>query len=243
MFRVKLKAACLHGLLTLVIAIFTASIVFGIWYPREMAGMLGGTNLFLLVLGVELAMGPLISLVIYNPLKLRSELVRDYAIVGVIQLAALLYGLSVVAASRPVYLVFVKDRIEIVAATELAFDDIIAGPDSYQSLSFIGPKLLCTESPQDPIEKSDLLMSALAGKDIQLMPKYYRDCEDGEISGKAYPKKKLQELSTMRSLRLPENLQDKNFSWLPAVTRFGTWVVIFQNGDINKRSYIDFDPF
>ena len=50
--------------------------------------MIGGTELFLLVVGCDLALGPLISLVIYNSRKSRRKLVIDYTIVGVVQLAA-----------------------------------------------------------------------------------------------------------------------------------------------------------
>ena len=60
----------------------------------------------------DLALGPLISLVIYNSRKARRKLIIDYTIVGVVQLAALVYGVYIVAGTRPVYVAFSTDRIE-----------------------------------------------------------------------------------------------------------------------------------
>ena len=108
----KFKAAGVHLLVSTVIVGLAALLVFYVWYPGELSTMLGGLELFFFVVICELALGPLVSLVIFNPAKPRRELVRDYALVVVVQLAALSYGLYAVALSRPVFLVFVKDRVE-----------------------------------------------------------------------------------------------------------------------------------
>ncbi|SDZ92393.1 hypothetical protein [Microbulbifer marinus] len=243
MFSAKLKATGIHALVTLVVAIFTAFMVFGIWYPREFAAMLDGTDLFLMVVGVELAMGPLMSLVIFNPRKPRGELIRDYVLVGVVQLSALLYGLHVVALSRPVYLVFVKDRIEVVVATELADQDLREGAEGFRRLPWLGPQLICTESPTDAQEKSDLLFSALSGRDIQLLPKYYRECNRDEIFSKAFPSDLHKGLTAVDASALPASVKGGAVTWLPVVTRFGAWTVVFPSPDLSKASYLDLDPF
>lgn len=244
MFKAKLKAAGIHGLVTLVVAVLTACLVYFIWYPGALAQMLSGTDLYLIVLGVELCLGPLMSLVIYNPKKPRSELVRDYSIIAVVQLSALIYGLYSVALSRPVYLVFVKDRIEVVAATELKAGDLALAKDSsFKFLPWLGPKSICTESPTDSKEKSDLLLSGIAGKDIQLMPKYYRHCHENEVIKKSKPKDQLFSLTKIKVAELPANLQASEFTWLPVVTRFNAWIVVYVDGDINKPTYLNLNPF
>ena len=111
--RPKLKAFTTHLLLTVVVAILGALVVFFIWYPKSLSLMLGAVGIYKLIVGVELVLGPIMSLVIYSPNKSRYKLTRDYALVGCVQVAALLYGLGVMAQARPVYLIFVKDRIEI----------------------------------------------------------------------------------------------------------------------------------
>lgn len=244
MIKAKLKAAVIHGLVTLFIAIITATLVYGVWYPGVFAEMLSGTNLYLLVLIVELCLGPLMSLVIYNPNKARAELIRDYSVVGLVQLAALIYGLHSVALSRPVYLVFVKDRIEIIAATELKTDDLaLVNNELFKSLPWFGPRSICTESPTDPKEKSDLLFSGLAGKDIQLMPKYYRECHDKEIINRSIAKYVLFSSGAIKIHDIPFKLQGANFTWLPVMTRFGNGIVVYENNSVDSPIYLNLDPY
>ena len=244
MIKAKLKAALIHALITLFVAVITAVLVYGVWYPGEFAQMLSGTDLYLLVLMVELCLGPLISLVIYNPNKPRAELIRDYSIVGVVQLAALAYGLYAVALSRPVYLVFVKDRIEVIAATELKTGDLnLVKDESFKSLSWFGPRSICTESPTDPEEKSDLLFSALAGKDIQLMPKYYRECHSQEVINKSIAKYVLFASGAIKTTDLPPKFQAIDFKWLPVMTRFGNGIVVYENNSVESPTYINVDPY
>ncbi|MEZ5510678.1 MAG: hypothetical protein R3F47_12400 [Gammaproteobacteria bacterium] len=69
MLKSKLKAAGLHALITLLVGMTTAVLVFVLWYPASFAEMTGGLALFKLLLVVELILGPLMSLVIFNPQK------------------------------------------------------------------------------------------------------------------------------------------------------------------------------
>lgn len=91
--------------------------------------MVGEAKLFLKVVCSDLALGPSISLVIFNTKKSRKELIIDYLIVSAIQLAALIYRVSVVAVSRPVFVIFMVDRFEVVTAVELDGADLKAAVD------------------------------------------------------------------------------------------------------------------
>lgn len=243
MIRVKVKAALIHAIITLVVALLGAVLVYQVWYPNELALMVGGDELYWMIIAVEVFLGPAMSLVIFNPTKLRREIVLDYSIVGAAQCMALLYGLYIVSVSRPVYLVFVKDRIEVVSAVELRQADMDESSGRFATLGWFGPDLICVQSPSDPVEKSDLLQSALEGKDIQLLPKYYRECKDGEIIRKAYDKDQLQALTSIDEDQLPRVLFGKSFSWLPVVSRFGAWTVFFKENDVHKAMYVDVNPF
>ncbi|MBL4828213.1 MAG: hypothetical protein JKY66_10975 [Spongiibacteraceae bacterium] len=239
----KLKAAALHACLTILVALLSGSLVFYVWYPGSLAKMLGGTELFWLVLSVEISLGPLISLVIFNPKKQRNELIKDYSLVALIQLSALFYGLYVVAQSRPVFFVFVKDSFEVVTALELDDKDLQQAKGIYQHRDWLGPNFVCTESPTDPQEKSDLLFSAVEGKDIQLYPKYYRKCHNDEISSKAYNRKTLMEIVNKQYIDkdLLAKLPSDNFTWLPIKHRFGAWVAIYPSN--NQSYYLSINPY
>lgn len=242
MFKAKLKASAIHGLITAFIAALTAVVVFWVWYPGALAEMLSGVNLYLIVLAVELCLGPLISLVIFNPNKPVKELIRDYAIVGLVQLSALVYGLYSVAISRPVFEVFVRDRIEIVSAVELNNVNIQAAKDdSFKHFSWLGTRFICVEGPTDALAAVNLYMSGIHAKNIQLFPKYYRECHENEVSAKTFAKEQLFSMTPIQKHQLPVNLQEPDFKWLPVSSRFGGGIAIYLQAD-QKPIYVNLDP-
>jgi hypothetical protein len=101
-WREKFIATAIHFLVTLALAVCAAALIFLVWFPSPFATMIGGTELFLLVVGCDLALGPLISLINYNSRKSRPKLNFDYTVVGVVQISALVYGIIVLDGARPV---------------------------------------------------------------------------------------------------------------------------------------------
>lgn len=242
----KTKAAAVHFLFSMAVVTCAAGLVFYFWFPGELSSMLGGVKLFLLVAFVDVLLGPVISLVIFNPNKPRAELVKDYSVVVCLQLAALSYGLYAVAQSRPVFMVFVKDRVEVVTAIELDKQDFEEVSDSQLiALSWSGPKRVCVEPPTSQEDKSDLLFSAVAGKDIQLFPKYYRSCRAGEVLNKAYSEIRLMAIIKQQQgdINIVNKLPTGKYSWLPIKHRFGVWVEVYPEKDIKQALLVSINPF
>lgn len=247
----RLIAAAIHFLVTLLVAGTAGALIFFVWFPGPFATMVGGVKLFLLVVCSDLALGPLLSLVIFNTKKSRKELIVDYLIIGAIQLAALIYGVSVVAASRPVFVAFFADRFEVVVAAELSDADLVAAVDPrYRSRPWSGPVLVGVQLPADTNERNDLIFSAVSGKDAQLMPKYYRPfammidaskekSESLEILISKHPEKRQElELAAKNSGHVPEGVR-----WLPVHNRFGFWTVLIDAKTGYPVKYLPIDPY
>ncbi|NJO12108.1 MAG: hypothetical protein HC872_00045 [Gammaproteobacteria bacterium] len=128
---------------------------------------------------MDVALGPLISLVIYSSRKPRRELIIDYTLVGLVQIAALVYGVFTLSVARPVFVVAVPDRLEVVTAIEIEESDLAAANPAYRRLSWTGPKLAAVQMPTDPKEREEVMMAAVMGKDVQMMPKYFRPYATG----------------------------------------------------------------
>ena len=62
-------AVAIHLGATLLIAGFAATLVFGVWYPYPYRSISGGLELFALVVGVDLVIGPMLTAVVFNPAK------------------------------------------------------------------------------------------------------------------------------------------------------------------------------
>ncbi|UUA72396.1 TfpX/TfpZ family type IV pilin accessory protein [Cellvibrio sp. QJXJ] len=248
MWVAKCVAAAKHSLVTLVCAIVTYILVFYVWYPDVFARLMPGTKLFLLVLCVEVVLGPCISLVIFNPAKSRRELVVDYLVVGSIQLGALVYGVLSVVDSRPVYVVFVKDRLEIVSAAELDKSDLLeASSQQFSEIPWSGLRFICVREPRDTAEKERLLFDEIpSGKDVQHLPRFYRECDKNELSQRAFAISKLKSIAAMRDMdAVSSELMklDDNKIWLPIMGKMGVWVAIFDRLSSAPIRYIQFDPF
>ena len=89
------------------------------------------------------------------------------AVMSVLQVSALVYGLYSIAESRPVYITFVKDRFELVRAGELDDADIEEGAPGFRSLSWFGYRLAGARLPKDPKEQlKHMDLAILGGKDV-----------------------------------------------------------------------------
>jgi len=96
----RLRASGIHMAISLAIAALSAALVFAVWYPYPYREISGGRELFFILVSVDVILGPLITLAVFNRAKPRSELRRDLGIVGVLQIAALAYGLWTVSIAR-----------------------------------------------------------------------------------------------------------------------------------------------
>lgn len=174
----RLRASALHLGLSLLIALFAALLVFGIWYPYPYREISGGRELFLLVMTVDVILGPLITLVIFNRKKPWSELRRDLTVVVLIQLAALSYGLWTVAVARPVHLVFEVDRFRVVHAIDVPPELLDRAPPGVDALPLTGPTLLSVRPFRDNKEGMDATLVALQGVALAARPDLWQPYAD-----------------------------------------------------------------
>lgn len=248
-WREKFLATAIHFLVTLALAACAAALIFLVWFPDPFQTMIGGTELFMLVVGCDLALGPLISLVIYNSRKSRRELVVDYCIVGIVQLAAMVYGIFILSGTRPVYVAFSTDRIEIVTARDIKDAELAAAKDPlHRSLPFTGPRFVAVEVP--PADHNDALFQSLAGNEEHTRPRFYVPYESqlGEIRRRA---KTLDELekkhpdvrplmdAAVAKLAIPAS----RVRWLPVHHFRGFWTALIDEENGRPVAYVDFDPF
>ena len=171
----RFKAAALHLLASAAVAALAAALVFLLWYPPPYATLAGGASLFLLIVSVDVILGPALTAVAASPGKPRRELVRDLAVIVAIQLAAFGYGLYTMALARPVWLAFEVDRLRVVTAADIDATTLTQAPAGLQSLSWTGPRMIAALKPTDPAEQMNAMQLGLAGIDLSMQPRYWRD--------------------------------------------------------------------
>ena len=173
-FKSKLSAFFLHFGISISIGVLVALLVFGFWFPYPYSEISGGVDLFLLVILVDICCGPLLTFVVFNNKKPRKELIRDLGAIGVIQLAALIYGLYSVSLARPIYLVFEVDRFRVVTNVEIDQSDLAKAKAGFESLDFTGPKIIAARRPM-PTDTDFMRATELAmqGIEISQRPEYW----------------------------------------------------------------------
>lgn len=173
-FRFAARASAWHFLASLSVAALAAALVFGLWYPFPYRELAGGRELFLLVVGVDIVCGPLLTFIVFSPTKPRGELLRDLALVVLIQIAALGYGLWSVWQARPLFLVAEIDRFKLIALPDLAPGALDALTPDLQPNALAGPRLAAVRAPKDGEERQKVLLeSAMGGRDMGERPEFY----------------------------------------------------------------------
>jgi len=171
----RVRAASVHLGTCLLIAALAALLVFLCWYPSPFAAITDVARVFGMLVGIDIVIGPALTLVVAKPTKPRAELVRDLIVIAVLQLSALAYGLHSVASARPVGLVFEADLFRLVTASDIETETLREAPVALRELSWRGPKLLSVVKPTDADELLRATELGLAGVPLAAIPKYWRD--------------------------------------------------------------------
>ncbi|MES1189786.1 MAG: TfpX/TfpZ family type IV pilin accessory protein [Steroidobacter sp.] len=250
-FKYKLRAALWHFLITAAVGALIAALVFLVWFPPPFAAMMDGIKLFFIVLGCDLALGPLMSLVIYNHNKSRRELIIDYLIIGAIQLAALVYGVFVVAQYRPAYIAFTVDRFDVISAGDLTAEDLKqAALPQYRHAPWFGPQLVAVIKPQNAEDQYNAIFLALGGKDISARPKFYRpyDSRRDDIIKAIQPLSTLftkhpdRQTEVMNAIKA-HHLNTSSAGWVPVKHRRGFWIALMNISNAMPVAYLPIDPY
>lgn len=169
----RFKAFSLHLAISAVIALLTLLLVFWIWYPAPLHVAVGVTHIFLLLLLVDVLLGPLLTLVVYDVGK--KTLVFDLAVIALMQLSALGYGLSTLAEGRPAWLVFNADRFDLVRALDIDARQLSDARLEYRVAPWLGPQWIGAVKPKDIALRNIVIFeSVMGGNDIAQRPSLYR---------------------------------------------------------------------
>lgn len=198
------QAAATHLALSAIIASAVFSLVFLLWFPDGLFRTAGGRELFFLISGVDVTLGPLLTLIVFDPLKKGLRL--DLAIIGAMQLAALCYGAWVLFEARPAFITYVQDRFELVRADDIAPENYAQARDPrFGHAPYTGPVVAGTTLPKDPAEQLQLGTSVMqGGPDVQGLPRYYVPYAQvrGEALAHGQPIAKLRELNPGRDAEI-----------------------------------------
>ena len=246
----RLKASVLHLGLSLGIATLAALLVFVVWYPNPYREISGGRELFLLLVAVDVILGPLITLAVFNRNKPRRELRRDLAVVGLLQLAALGYGLWTVAAARPVHLVFEYKIFRMVHAIDVPPELLSQTPVGVDALPLTGPTMLGLRAVKDSKESLDATMAALQGFTLSARPDLWQPYEKSvpEVLQVARPIAELKarfanQAGEIDRVLMQAGRDSQNTVYVPMAGRKSFWTVFLDASSAQVVAAMPLDSF
>lgn len=240
----RLKAFAIHLAISALIALAVIGLVFFIWYPAPLHTAVGVTQIFLILLAVDVALGPLLTLLVYKAGK--KTLVMDLTVIALLQLSALGYGLWTVAEGRPAWLVFSIDRFELVRINDIDERKLDEAATEYRKPSWFGPKWVAGLSPTNIEEKNELIFEAIAGgPDVAQRPNLYQPLlsQSQAVRQKALP---ISELNTFNSEERVHQLLTSYPSangWLPLSANAQDMVVLVNKDTAEIISIVNLRPW
>ena len=166
------------------------------WYPPPYFRAAGGNELVLLMVGIDVSLGPLLTLAVYDPAKGLGRLRFDLVAIALFQVIALAYGIHVMFEARPAYLVYAVDRFELVMANMLTDAELAKAAPPWNLRPGGRPPTVGARVPSDPKLREESLFLALSGIDLPQQPRFF--VPYAEIAGEAA--KKARPLAELRAL-------------------------------------------
>jgi len=117
----KPKAFIIHLLVSAAVVGALLLVLVTRWYPMPYFVADGGWQGIRLVAAIDVVLGPLLTLVIYNRAKPRRKLLFDYSVISVLQVCAFTFGVWTVFSARTTVVVFTDGVFYTIGADEARF--------------------------------------------------------------------------------------------------------------------------
>ena len=147
------------------------------WYLSSALHVVG------LVVLVDLAFGPTLTLIVANPRKTRRALARDIGIIVTVQVAALVYGAATLWQGRPLYYAFSVNSLDLVQASDLDAQELALARRQNPSFAphwYSLPRWIWAPLPEDSAAASKIVTGTVfGGADVTDMPRYFKSWNEG----------------------------------------------------------------
>lgn len=199
----RFRAAGIHLVICLIVGALLWVLLRNVWYPAPLFEAVGGQGIFLILLGCDVTLGPLMTFVVFKEDK--RKLRFDLTVIGLVQIVALCYGLNTLWDGRPVYVAALGHRFDVIQANEVDEKELAT---SKQVLPKFGPKWVGVKEAEDPKERERVLFTAMAGVDYGNYPQHHAPL----VSMREELLKRASPISELRKLNPDSN--EKISAWL-----------------------------
>jgi len=179
----RLKLFSLHLLSSaIVLTLILGSLYLG-WYRWPGWYLTDVKTVVLVMICVDVVLGPTLTFIIANQKKSRRELTRDIGIIVAVQLCALTYGSVSLWNGRPLYYAFSESVLQLVQAYDINAHEAKLGREQNPELAphwYSLPRWIWAPLPQNSEEAKQIVASTITGgDDVISMPRYFKPWQEG----------------------------------------------------------------
>lgn len=240
----RLKFFFSHLSISFLIALLVIGLVFFVWYPAPLAKAVGVTNIFLMMLAIDVIVGPILGWLVYQEGK--KTLKFDLSVIILIQIAALCYGVFSIEQGRPAWLVYNVDRFELVRKNELVDTNIQQAQPQFQQPSWFKPQYVAIEFAKDIQQRNDeMFAEVLGGISIAQRPERYVELTQvtTQIQQRALPLVELQQYNPKTDVEKTLAEYPKANAWLPLKANAVDMVVLVNKESASIIKVVDLRPW
>lgn len=203
----RLKFFLSHLFISILLVLMVMGLVFFVWYPSPLASAVSVTHIFLMMLAIDVIVGPLLGWLVYKEGKKTLKL--DLSVIIFLQIAALLFGLFSIEQGRPVWIAYNVDRFELVRKNEIITERLEQVKSQFKQPSWLQPQYVAVEFAQDKLQReNEMFAEVLGGISLAQRPERYVDFTQAipQIKQRA---KSLQELEQYNDQKLVQQILEK----------------------------------
>jgi len=170
----RVYAFLIHLSISFSIAVLVSLLVFYIWYPAPLHEAVGVTTIFLMLMSIDIIVGPIITFLIYK--RGKPSLKFDLSTIAVLQLIALCYGIYNVYQGRPAFVVFNVNMFEVTRLIDVDASSLETAKKANNPSAVIGwsPNWVSAVASQDPKRRQEIMFSSVeGGSDWPQLPELY----------------------------------------------------------------------
>lgn len=224
------RAFLIHLGISLAIFLAVSGVMVMSWYRWPLFTLDGGWQGLRIIAGVDLVLGPLLTLIVFNPKKTALKLKIDLTIIAIVQLAALSWGTYITYWQRPVLLVFAEDRFYSIAGDILIRSNYRA--DDLDKLENTPYPLATIALPDDEEERSKIRLQSLAGGGLYLRgdlyvpqnEQYLKDLAKNTMNVAKFTEKHPQNRATWE--HFAQTHDTEKFFYAPLHSRYGNVIAV-----------------
>ena len=233
-----------HLSISILLALIIIAWVFLIWYPQPLAQAVGVTHIFLMMVAIDVVLGPILGFFVYKEGK--KTLKFDLSVIILIQLSALGYGLYSIAQGRPVWLVYNVDRFELVRNNEIIDTNIQKVQAQFRNPSWFKPKFAAVQIAKNSEERSkNMFEELLGGVSLAQRPERYV----GLVQVKLQIQKRAQNLNDLEKYNSKQEVKTvlKEYpsadAWVPLKANAIDMVVLMNKNSAQVVKIVDLRPW